>query len=79
MIGQVAGTSGASTAVDTPIWTLTKEGRAASAVVRISPGGPELRFLVDGELLWSMVLREPGAVGRMAAEKRAEFEARGWR
>ena len=48
----------------------------------MTPGGPELRFYVtiaDGtfDLLWSQIL-EGREVGRLADEKRAEFESKGW-
>ena len=64
------------------LWTLRKGDRRAKATTRMTPGGPELRFYVtiaDGtfDLLWSQIL-EGREVGRLADEKRAEFEAKGW-
>lgn len=63
------------------LWKLQKGTRTAEARVRQHPHGQELRFLVNGELLWSEVFK-PGrgvALGEVAEVKRAEFEARRWR
>lgn len=62
------------------LWALTKTGRTADGRTRQTPLGPELRFYVNGELLWSQVYRDGRGVelGEMAERKRLEFEARGW-
>jgi len=69
-----------TTSAERSLWTLTKDGHTAEARARVIDGvGLELRFLWDGELRASDVKREPADVERVAAEKRAELEARGWK
>jgi hypothetical protein len=67
-------------AVEHVLWILTKTGRTAEARVRPHPLGQELRFLVNGELLWSEVFRSGRGVvlGEVAENKRLDFIARGW-
>lgn len=68
------------------LWRLTKRvaiptgdiTRVAEARTRMVPIGPELRIYVDGELLWSQVLRDGRAVGDLSEEKRRDFTALGW-
>ena len=58
-----------------PQWTLTKGTHSATAHVKSIDGvGLELRFSIDGELRHSQIFRDWPAL-----EKRADFEARGWR
>lgn len=66
--------------VDHPLWTLTKRDHRVDAVVRATPGGPELRLLLDGELWWSQLVRPAteDALTALADEKRGEFVAKGW-
>jgi hypothetical protein len=63
------------------LWTLTKTGHVCRATVRRVPEGPELRILIDHELIWSRVLS--GATDRMlhdaAASRLRDFASRGWR
>ena len=53
-------------------------------MVPIGDGRPELRFYVSSretgelELLWSQVFTDGRQVGDLAAEKKKEFEAKGW-
>ncbi len=62
-----------------PLWTLTKNGRTATAHVRAIPGiGRELRFLIDGELRHSQLYRDWQLLEQAAQTKRAEFKQRGW-
>ncbi len=66
--------------VEHVLWTLRKTGRTAEARVPAHPHGQELRFLVDGELVWSEAFR-PGrgtVLGEVAEPKRVEFQERGW-
>lgn len=62
------------------LWTLTKADRRAEARVRATPFGPELRILVDGELMWSQLFQPATEAGMQdaAERKREEFEAKGW-
>lgn len=67
------------------LWTLYKGDRIAQARTRMTPLGPELRFMLrrvgdDDDLLWSQVFKDgDGAnVGELADQKRREFEDRGW-
>lgn len=63
-----------------PVWRLTKRGHYVDARVRVTPHGPELRILLDGDLIWSTVVRPPteDTLTGVAETKRAEFEAKGW-
>ncbi|MGE0363052.1 MAG: hypothetical protein AB7R67_20230 [Vicinamibacterales bacterium] len=62
------------------VWALEKAGHTCAGSVRATPWGPELRVVVDGELLWSHVYR--GATDDELTDavdrKRAEFEQEGW-
>jgi hypothetical protein len=63
-----------------PLWQLQKRAHSVDARVRATPGGPELRILVDGELWWSQLFQPATEAGIAAAaeRKRDEFEAKGW-
>jgi hypothetical protein len=68
------------------LWRLEKtvhvlkrqQTRFAEARTRMTPLGPEIRIYVDGELLWSQVLRDGRDVGASSEEKRGDFLALGW-
>lgn len=60
------------------LWRMTKGTRVVEARTRMVPLGPELRIWLDGELLWSQVLRDGRDVGDLAAETRAAWCAKGW-
>jgi hypothetical protein len=60
------------------LWTLTKGTRSAEARIRRLPHGSELRFSVDGALLWSQLYHDSAILGVTAEEKRQDFLARGW-
>jgi hypothetical protein len=63
-----------------PLWTLGKGGHSAEARVRAIPDyGLELRFTIDGELNYSHRYTVWAELETAAREKRADFEARGWR
>lgn len=66
--------------VDHPLWTLTKRDHRVNAVVRATPGGPEVRILLDGELWWSQVVRPAteDTLTALADAKHAELSAKGW-
>ena len=59
---------------------LTKKGHQVRATTRMTPGGPELRITVAGELWWSRVYRggDGHLLGEESTKKRDEFAARGW-
>jgi hypothetical protein len=63
-----------------PLWTLAKKGHQVRCTTRMTPGGPELRIYVAGELFWSRVYRDGQGdwLGEEAEKKRGEFEALGW-
>ncbi len=62
-----------------PLWTLTKNGHTATAHVRAIDGvGLELRFVIDGELRHSQIFRAWPSVEQTAADKKSDFERRGW-
>lgn len=58
------------------LWTLVGHGRTVEARTRIVPLGPELRVYVDGELLWSQVIRD-GSLEALSADTRAHWAAKG--
>src|SRR5687767_12980038 len=72
------------------LWTLMKDGRIAEARTRMTPLGPELRFMMrrggktEGpeDLLWSMIFQAHDgggrALGEAAQAKKLEFLALGW-
>jgi hypothetical protein len=62
------------------LWRLMKRDHTVDACVRATPAGPELRILLDHDLIWSQVIRPPteDALTAAADTKRAEFEAKGW-
>ncbi len=66
--------------VEHRLWTLAKAEHWAEARVRATPGGPELRILIDGELWWSQLFQPATEAGLTdaAERKREEFEAKGW-
>lgn len=60
------------------LWALRKMGRTLEARTRMTPLGPELSLFVDGELLWSLVLRDGRDVGELFEEGRRVLEAKRW-
>jgi hypothetical protein len=64
---------------ESTMWVLHKGARTVETRIRIAAGGPELRCYLDGQLLWSQIVRDPGAVGQIATERRLDFQAKGWR
>ena len=64
--------------VEHPLWSLHKKGHAVEARRRMTPGGPELRIVIDGDLWWSRVCPTAAAVQAAADTKHAEFLAKGW-
>jgi len=61
------------------MWTLRKGGRTVETRICTTPGGPELRCYLDGELLWSRIVCAPGRMGQIATERRLDFQSMGWR
>ena len=63
-------------------WTARKGERTAESRARVLPGvGLELRILVDGELVWSRLVRLGGEVkllGHLSERCREDFEKLGW-
>ena len=61
------------------LWTLTKRDHRVEARARDTPGGLELRIVIDGELWWSRVCPTIAVIQAEAETKHAEFLAKGWR
>jgi hypothetical protein len=70
----------AAPAADHFLWALEKPGHRVECRARHTPGGPELRIVIDRELWWSRLYRgaAPGELALGADTKRLEFEAKGW-
>ena len=67
--------------VERLLWRLIKGRRIAEAHVRDVPHGAELRFTVNGALVWSKVFRGAQAereLQTMADAKLTEFERLEW-
>ena len=61
------------------LWTLSRGGHIVEARMRSTPLGPELRVYFDDTFLWSQVPRDGRDFTVFVAERRASYEARGWR
>jgi hypothetical protein len=60
------------------LWILGKDGRTMTCVVVDTPGGQDLRVLLDGEVYLSEIHTvHEGAIGRAETLRRG-FEAHGW-
>jgi hypothetical protein len=60
------------------LWSLSKDGRTMTCVAVETPGGQELRVLLDSEVYLSEVHAvHDGAVGRADTLRRG-LEAHGW-
>jgi hypothetical protein len=63
---------------DTELWRLRKDRRALVCSERTTPLGPEIRLLLDGDLLRSELCRPPEDAQDLAREWRIESEKKGW-
>jgi hypothetical protein len=75
-----ATTSPADPPADQFLWALEKRDHRVECRVRATPGGAELRVVLDGELWWSRLFRgAPLSDLENAAEvKRIDFTLKGW-
>jgi hypothetical protein len=64
---------------DVVLWTLTRNGQQAEAVLRtIENIGCELRLIWNGDLRFSQVYRDGGEVQAAADERWRDLQIRGW-
>jgi hypothetical protein len=67
---------------DVLLWRVVKAGRMAQAVIRLLPGGRELRVYVGQELAWARLFHDhedSRVLGEMADGCLADFRRTGWR
>lgn len=61
---------------ETSLWTVERAGYLVEARRREVELGPELRVFLDGELLWTQVIRD-GTLEQLSADTRAHWDAAG--
>jgi hypothetical protein len=67
-----------SPAAERSLWTVRREPRQATAVLRVCSLGRELRLSIDGELVFRRLLSESDPEESIATDLLRVFKRQGW-